>query len=136
MRWDAAEPACRAPEKRLPAKLCGTAGPKAVRPGGGVSNVFPKPAYQAATNVPPSPGGAGGRGVPDVAGNAAAESPYKVRVDGQDTRMGHQRGRAFVGGPDRSPQSEPRSPRWFPECTDLSAAGGIQRVPRYYTGRQ
>jgi kumamolisin len=54
--------------------------------GGGVSSVFPKPAYQAATNVPPSPGG-GGRGVPDVCGNAAAESPYKVRVDGQDTEI-------------------------------------------------
>src|SRR5271165_6091854 len=56
--------------------------------GGGVSEIFPKPAYQAATNVPPSPGGAaGGRGVPDVCGNAAAESPYKVRVDGQDTEV-------------------------------------------------
>jgi kumamolisin len=54
--------------------------------GGGVSDFFSKPAYQAATNVPPPPGGAaGGRGVPDVAGNAAAESPYKVRVDGQDS---------------------------------------------------
>ena len=54
--------------------------------GGGVSNVFAKPSYQAGTNVPPPPGGgAGGRGLPDVCGNAAAESPYKVRVGGQDS---------------------------------------------------
>jgi kumamolisin len=53
--------------------------------GGGVSTVFAKPSYQAGTNVPPSPSETGGRGVPDVCGNAAAESPYKVRVSGQDT---------------------------------------------------
>jgi kumamolisin len=55
--------------------------------GGGVSSGFPKPAYQAAINVPPSPVAGGGRGVPDVCGNAAAESPYKVRVGGQDTEV-------------------------------------------------
>jgi kumamolisin len=54
--------------------------------GGGVSDFFSKPTYQSGVSVPPpGGGGAGGRGVPDVCGNAAAESPYKVRISGADT---------------------------------------------------
>ncbi|HUY62162.1 MAG TPA: S53 family peptidase, partial [Candidatus Dormibacteraeota bacterium] len=53
--------------------------------GGGVSAVFPLPAWQAAAGVPPSanPGGHRGRGVPDVAGDADPATGYRVQVDGQ-----------------------------------------------------
>jgi kumamolisin len=51
--------------------------------GGGVSSVFPRPAYQAGVNIPPSanPGGIQGRGVPDVAGNGDPLSGYLFFVD-------------------------------------------------------
>ena len=39
--------------------------------GGGVSNIFGRPAYQAKRKIPKSPTGKIGRGVPDVAGYAA-----------------------------------------------------------------
>lgn len=58
--------------------------------GGGVSDKFPPPSWQAAANVPPSanPGHARGRGVPDVAGDADPSTGYAVRVDGQDMVIG------------------------------------------------
>ncbi|GGR13742.1 S53 family peptidase [Deinococcus ruber] len=58
--------------------------------GGGVSAVFPLPTYQTGAGVPPSvnPGGAGGRGVPDVSGVADPQTGYRVRVDGVDTVIG------------------------------------------------
>jgi kumamolisin len=58
--------------------------------GGGVSAVFPLPAYQNNAQVPPSanPGHAPGRGVPDVAGDADPASGYQVRVDGQNLVFG------------------------------------------------
>ena len=51
--------------------------------GGGVSDVFDLPAWQANAGVPTSvnPGGRIGRGVPDVAGNASPATGYRVRVD-------------------------------------------------------
>jgi kumamolisin len=51
--------------------------------GGGVSDVFDLPSWQAGAGVPPSanPGGRVGRGVPDVAGNASPATGYRVRVD-------------------------------------------------------
>jgi kumamolisin len=58
--------------------------------GGGVSDVFPVPAWQSAANVPPSanPGARVGRGVPDVAGNADPETGYEVIVDGSSAVIG------------------------------------------------
>ncbi|MGA2538348.1 MAG: S53 family peptidase [Terracidiphilus sp.] len=56
--------------------------------GGGVSNVFPLPSWQANANVPAPSGSAGGRGVPDVAGNADPTTGYSIRVDGQTTVVG------------------------------------------------
>jgi len=58
--------------------------------GGGVSDVFPLPAWQRAAGVPASanPGKQRGRGVPDVAGDAAPETGYRVRVDGEDGVIG------------------------------------------------
>jgi kumamolisin len=55
--------------------------------GGGVSSIFPKPAYQSGAHVPSPTGAGGGRGVPDVTGCGGDLSPYKVRVDGADTNI-------------------------------------------------
>jgi kumamolisin len=56
--------------------------------GGGVSNVFPLPTWQANAKVPAPSVSAGGRGVPDVAGDADPVSGYQVRVDGQNMVIG------------------------------------------------
>ena len=58
--------------------------------GGGISDVFDPPPYQAAANLPKSanPGARVGRGVPDVAGDASPASGYAVRVDGRDMVIG------------------------------------------------
>lgn len=54
--------------------------------GGGVSRYFPLPSYQVSAHVPPAvnPTGPVMRGVPDVSGNAASESGYRVLCDGQE----------------------------------------------------
>jgi kumamolisin len=59
--------------------------------GGGVSDTFSPPSWQASAGVPPRTGAAGtaaGRGVPDVAGCADPQTGYQVRVDGQSTVIG------------------------------------------------
>jgi len=56
--------------------------------GGGVSNVFPLPTWQANSNVPKPSGTTGGRGVPDVAGDADPTTGYTVRVDGKTMVIG------------------------------------------------
>jgi kumamolisin len=50
--------------------------------GGGVSNFFPRPAYQAKAKVPKSPKKKVGRGVPDIAGDADPGTGYQVRLVG------------------------------------------------------
>ena len=50
--------------------------------GGGVSVVFPLPAWQPPGTVPQGQNGSAGRGVPDVAGNADPLTGYQVLVDG------------------------------------------------------
>ena len=49
--------------------------------GGGVSNKFPRPKYQATMKIPLSPKGNRGRGLPDVAANAAG---YRMIVGGKE----------------------------------------------------
>jgi kumamolisin len=57
--------------------------------GGGVSNTFPLPAWQQQFNVPPpSDPTTGGRGVPDVAGDADPSTGYNILVDGQRAVFG------------------------------------------------
>jgi kumamolisin len=58
--------------------------------GGGISVVFPVPAYQQSARIPASanPGGQTGRGVPDICGNADPDTGYAVRVDGQTMTVG------------------------------------------------
>ena len=51
--------------------------------GGGISEVFPIPAFQANAPLPPSvTTGARGRGVPDVAAAAASAPGYRIILDG------------------------------------------------------
>lgn len=52
--------------------------------GGGVSEAFALPSYQAGIGVPKAPNGFSGRGVPDVAGDADPTTGYEVRVDGSE----------------------------------------------------
>ncbi|NYF79397.1 S53 family peptidase [Granulicella arctica] len=56
--------------------------------GGGVSTVFPLPTWQANSGVPASTTSTGGRGVPDVAGDADPATGYTIRVDGQTMVIG------------------------------------------------
>jgi kumamolisin len=56
--------------------------------GGGVSAVFALPGWQQNANVPAASGSTGGRGVPDVAGDAAPETGYNVLIDGQSAVVG------------------------------------------------
>jgi kumamolisin len=51
--------------------------------GGGYSAVFPLPTWQSSAGISGS-----GRGVPDVAANAAPESGYNILVDGQTETVG------------------------------------------------
>jgi kumamolisin len=51
--------------------------------GGGISDAFPIPTWQATIGLPTRSGGGPGRGVPDVAGDADPQTGYQVFVDGQ-----------------------------------------------------
>jgi kumamolisin len=55
--------------------------------GGGISDSFDPPDWQAQAHLPPSanPGGRRGRGVPDVSADADPETGYRMLVSGQET---------------------------------------------------
>jgi len=56
--------------------------------GGGVSDAFPLPTWQSGLGVPAATTPTGGRGVPDVAGDADPNTGYNVLVDGQSMVIG------------------------------------------------
>ncbi len=56
--------------------------------GGGVSDFFPLPTWQANANVPAPANSGGGRGVPDVSGDASPTTGYNVLVDGSAEVVG------------------------------------------------
>ncbi len=56
--------------------------------GGGVSVDFALPSWQANAGVPKSSSANGGRGVPDVAGDASPETGYNILVDGEQAVVG------------------------------------------------
>jgi kumamolisin len=72
----------------ITAETVWNAQPQGGATGGGVSNIFPLPTWQASSKVPKATDPAGGRGVPDVAGDADPTSGYVVRVDGQTFVIG------------------------------------------------
>ena len=51
--------------------------------GGGVSDLFALPSYQRDANVPASTSKSGGRGVPDISGDADPDSGYRIVTGGQ-----------------------------------------------------
>jgi kumamolisin len=61
-------------------------GAKGGSTGGGFSVQFPLPSFQASAGVKPPSGG--GRGVPDVSGDADPETGYQVLVDGTSSVIG------------------------------------------------
>jgi kumamolisin len=56
--------------------------------GGGVSTAFALPTWQANAGVPKATTPTGGRGVPDVCGDADPVSGYSIRVDGKTMVIG------------------------------------------------
>jgi kumamolisin len=56
--------------------------------GGGVSTLYPVPSWQASAGVPAASVSTGGRGVPDVAGDADPQTGYQVLVDGKQNVYG------------------------------------------------
>ena len=56
--------------------------------GGGVSDVFPLPTWQAGFDVPAPTVQGGGRGVPDVSGDADPNTGYNILVDGETAVFG------------------------------------------------
>jgi kumamolisin len=56
--------------------------------GGGVSTVFALPSWQTNAKVPAPSVKTGGRGVPDVSGDADPTTGYQVRVDGKNIVVG------------------------------------------------
>jgi kumamolisin len=76
--------------KSISAETVWNDGPQGGAGGGGISDFFPLPSWQANAGVPPSvnPGGRVGRGLPDIAGDADENTGYKVRVDGINTVIG------------------------------------------------
>lgn len=76
--------------------------------GGGVSDAFSRPSWQAGAGVPARSGQAG-RGVPDVSAVADPQTGYRVRVDGTDI---------VVGG------TSAVAPLWAALATRLAEAAG------------
>jgi kumamolisin len=56
--------------------------------GGGVSNAFPLPTWQDGFGVPAPTVQGGGRGVPDVSGDADPATGYNILVDGENAVFG------------------------------------------------
>jgi kumamolisin len=56
--------------------------------GGGVSSNFARPSYQANANVPAPSNSGGGRGVPDVSGDADPDTGYVIQWDGKTQPVG------------------------------------------------
>ena len=56
--------------------------------GGGVSTLYPLPSWQASAGVPAASVSTGGRGVPDVAGDADPQTGYQILVDGKQNVYG------------------------------------------------
>ena len=72
----------------ITAETVWNAQPQGGATGGGVSNVFPLPSWQSSSGVPKPTNPKGGRGVPDVSGDADPASGYMVRVDGKNFVIG------------------------------------------------
>ena len=86
--WPAEAPTCNAAAPAFPMRRCGMTSRRDGATGGGVSDIFPLPAWQAGARVPKPAKPGGGRGVPDVSGDADPATGYIVRVDGKTLVIG------------------------------------------------
>ncbi len=78
-----------APDGTVASEVVWNGGASGGSTGGGVSDAFAVPDWQAAAGVPPRAGSADpGRGVPDVAAVADPQTGYRVIVDGQSAVIG------------------------------------------------
>ena len=77
--------------------------------GGGVSALFALPDYQKNAGVPSTSGSQGGRGVPDVSGDADPDSGYRIVTGGQT---------GIIGG------TSAVAPLWAAIVASLNASGG------------
>ena len=72
-----------------PPRSSGTSNPATkAQPAAASATSSPLPTWQATAKVPAPSGSTGGRGVPDVAGDADPNTGYTVRVDGQTIVIG------------------------------------------------
>jgi kumamolisin len=62
--------------------------PRGGATGGGISGYFKRPAYQANAGVPKGDSPWGGRGLPDVSGNADPQTGYRVQINGNNAIIG------------------------------------------------
>src|SRR5262249_47929181 len=72
----------------ITAETVWNAQPQGGATGGGVSNTFALPTWQSGAGVPSPTVTSGGRGVPDVAGDADPATGYIIRVDGKTMVIG------------------------------------------------
>ena len=106
--------------------------------GGGVSQLFPSPAWQSTAKVPHSinPGGGPGRGVPDVAGNADPFTGYLVHINGAYTVIaGTSAVAPLSGGIDRPRQPATRHTRWLHQSAFVRKSR-VERISRRPVRRQ
>ena len=137
--WDAAGLTWMQPATPSPSEVVWNDLPHGGAGGGGVSDEFPLPAWQAQAHVPPSanPGGRVGRGVPDVCGDASPRSGYVVRVDGQQMVIGGTSAVApALGRADRAHESASRSSGGLSQPADLRPVPGGQGISRHHGGEQ
>ena len=96
--------------------------------GGGVSDVYPLPAWQeAASEVKRAGTGAAGRGVPDVAGDASPETGYQIVSGGTDQVVGGTSAVAplWAALAARLAQSLGHAPGWLPPAIYTGVAPGV-----------
>jgi kumamolisin len=62
--------------------------PRGGATGGGISGYFKRPPYQNGAGVPKGDSPWGGRGLPDVAGNADPQTGYRVQINGDNAIIG------------------------------------------------
>ena len=84
--WRAEGPACKSANGAIQSETVWNDGAQGGAGGGGFSTQFPLPAWQASAKIKPPSGG--GRGVPDVSGDADPETGYNVLVDGESMVIG------------------------------------------------
>ena len=105
--------------------------------GGGVSNVFPLPTWQDGLDVPAPSVQGGGRGVPDVSGDADPNTGYNILVDGESAVFGGTSAVAPLwAGSGSANESTDGETGGVPESDDLRAGCRGLRLSRRHQRQQ